>query len=225
MKVMTTNLHASKKLAALFLSLCFAVMANAGNPPAPGQSSAFGNTLAGWQDTYLRWEVGNITVSSDANGNPVVGNVALMPLPNVPGDGTPGSLVVTLNMGEAFFLPMVQEAGTSYTDGTPNDPLLPLSFFTSFSVSLKIDGVTVINNANAMNYYSQFYFAPPIPFPFGNINSIIWFQGFGIAHAPLRPGIHIIKLDEKAGQALPPNFGGGFPEYHNTWTVTVLPAP
>jgi len=204
--------------------LCLAPQAGmAGNAPVLGQSSAFGKTLAGWQDTYLRWEVGNITLPSDANGNAVVCNVVLMPLPNVPGDGTPGSLTVTLNSREAFFLPVVQEAGTSYTDGTPNDPLLPLSFFTRFNVRLQIDGVTVIDDCNKMHFFSQFYFAPPIPFPFGNINSIIWFQGFGIAHAPLRPGIHTIKLDEKAGQALPPNFGGGFPEYHNTWTVTVLP--
>lgn len=223
MKAITTNLHASKKSAALSFGLCLAALANAGNPPTPAQSSAFGKTLLGWQDTYVRSEFGNITVPTDGNGNQVVGNVVLMPLPNVPGDGTPGSLAVTLNSGEAFFLPMVQDAGTSYTDGTPNDPLLPTSFFTSFDVSLQIDGVTVVNNANVMDYYSEFYFAPPIPFPFGNINSIIWLQGFGIAHAPLPPGTHIIKLDEKAGQALPPNFGGGFPEYHNTWNVTVLP--
>jgi len=29
-------------------------------------------------------------------------------------------------------------------------------------------------------------------------------------------------VDIKSTQPLPPNFGGGFPEYHNSWTLTVL---
>jgi hypothetical protein len=32
-----------------------------------------------------------------------------------------------------------------------------------------------------------------------------------------------IKLDLKSARPLPPGFGGGFPEYHNTWAVTVQP--
>jgi hypothetical protein len=83
--------------------------------------------------------------------------------------------------------------------------------------------VTVISTANLLNYFSQFYFDPPIPFQLGNLDSIIYFQGFGFAHTPLTPGTHTMSLDETAGEPLPPNFGGATLEYHNTWTLTVLP--
>ncbi len=87
-------------LAGALAGLCLATSVSAGNSPAPGGSSAFGKTLAQWQDVYWRWTYGGLTVPTDANGNAVVnGNVVLMPLPNAPGDGTPGHLNVTLNSG------------------------------------------------------------------------------------------------------------------------------
>ena len=86
-----------------------------------------------------------------------------------------GELDVTLLRGQAFFVPLLQLAGASYTDGTPNDLLIDMSYFASYNVTLKIDGVTVINNANLLDYFSQFYFDPPIPFPFANLISIIYF--------------------------------------------------
>jgi hypothetical protein len=219
----TTHVLNASLLGGALLGLCLTLSSTAGNGPTPGHAKAFGATLAQWQETYLRWEVGDITIPPDANGNAAVNNVVLLGVPGTPGDGTPGHLDVTLNTGQAFFLPLLQLAGTSYTDGTPPDPLIDLSYFASVDVSVRIDGVPVIGANNKMDYFSQFAFIPPVPFPFGNLSAIIWFQGFGLAHTPMSAGTHTIQLDEKAGQALPPNFGGGTLEYHNTWTITVQP--
>jgi hypothetical protein len=167
--------------------------------------------------------VGQLAIPPDANGNAVVNGVVLMPLPNVSGDGTPGHLDLTFINGQAFALPLFFLLGTSYTDGTPPDPLVNAGFFQTLNLTLQIDGATVVNDANAMSYYSQFLFAPPIPINFPPIDSVIWCEDVAIVHAPLSVGTHTIKVDLKSAQALPPNFGGGFPEYHNTWTVTVQP--
>lgn len=220
MKTQMTKLIHMTSAAAL---LCLALPALADTAPAPGQSLAFGNTLAGWQDTYSHWYVGQLNIPPDANGNADVGNIVLMPLPNTPGDGTPGSLNVTLHSGQGFDLPLLFLLGTSYTDGTPNDPLVDVSFFQTLNLTLQIDGVTVVNNANMMDYYSSFYFAPPIPFDYPPIASVIWFEGIAVVHGPLAVGTHVVKLDVTSAQALPPNFGGGILAYHNTWNLTVTP--
>jgi hypothetical protein len=222
MEIKTTKLiKPALALATGLVALCLALPAHSGNKVAPGQSSAFGNTLAGWQDTYFRWYVGQLDLPLDANGNAAVDNVVLLPLPNTPGDGTPGSLDVTLNSGQGFDLPLLVLLGTSYTDGTPADPLVDVSFFQTLNLTLQIDGVTVVDNGNLMNYYSSFYFAPPIPFNSPPIDSVIWCEDIGVIHPPMSVGTHIIKLDVKSTQALPPNFGGGTLEYHNTWNITV----
>jgi hypothetical protein len=189
--------------------------------PAPRDCNEFGHILAHFEDVYTRWSVGNITLPPDKNGNAVVDHIVLLPIPSTPGDGTAGHLDVTLNRGQAFFLPLLQELGTSYTDGTPSDPLLSKSYFKSFNVTMRIDGKLVVDNYNKMDYFTQFYFAPPVPLGFGNLDSIIWFQGFNILFPPFSVGKHTIRLDEKAEQPLPPNFGGATLEYHNTWTITV----
>jgi hypothetical protein len=219
----TTHVLKSSLVAGALLGLCLALSSTAGNRPTPGNSSAFGATLAQWQETYLRWEVGDITIPPDANGNAAINNVVLLAVPGAPGDGTPGHLDITLHNGQAFFLPLLQLVGTSYTDGTPPDPFIDTSYFASVDVSVRIDGVPVISNDNKFEFFSQFSFHPPVPYPFGNIAALIWFQGFGFAHTPMSVGTHTIQLDEKAGQALPPNFGGATLEYHNTWTITVRP--
>jgi len=212
-------------LAGALAGLCLATSSvYAGNAPAPGGSSAFGKTLAQWQDIYWRWTYGGLTVPTDANGNAVVnGNVVLMPLPNAPGDGTPGHLNVTLNSGQAFVLPLWALLGNSYSDGTPNDPLVDVSVLQTLNITLKIDGVTVLDAGNHMQYYSEFYFDPIIALPaaFAPYAGIIWLEGIGTVHSPFSPGTHTIKLDAVNTQ---PAFGFFF-EYHNTWTVTVRPAP
>ena len=197
--------------------------ASAGGGPAPAKACAFGRSLAEWQDTYFRWFAGELNIPPDANGNSAVRNIVLMPLPNAPGDGTPGHLDVTLAPGQGFTLPLLFFLGTSYTDGTPNDPLVDRSFFETLDITVKVAGVTVVNNANKMNYYSEFFFAPAIPINSPPINSVIWCEDLGLVHGPLSVGTHTIKVDVKSTQALPPNFGGTILEHHNTWTVTVKP--
>lgn len=215
MKTRITKLIKLSLTATLF-GLCLATQVFAG---MPGNSHAFGKTLAGWNEIYERWLFGVLAVPIDGNGNAVVSpHVVLMPFPNTPGDGTPGHIDVTLNAGQAFVLPLWVELGTDYTDGTPPDPLLDISIFQTLNITFQIDGRRVINQSNVLKFYSEFFFNPPIPITdFPPVNSIIWFQGIGIVHHPLSVGTHTFKLDAVNTQ---PAFGGFF-EYHNTWTVTV----
>jgi hypothetical protein len=71
-----------------------------------------------------------------------------------------------------------------------------------------------------MNYYSKFSFVPPIPLNYPPVTGIIWFEGVGMVHDPLAPGMHTFKLHAKNTQ---PAFGQIF-EYNNTWNVTVKPS-
>jgi hypothetical protein len=194
--------------------------ARAGSPAAPGNSSAFGKSFTTWQQTYFRWAYGDITVPTDSNGNAVVGNhTVLFPLPDAPGDGTPAHLDVTLSTGQSFVLPLWALLGTSYTDGTPPDPFVPDSVFQTLDISFTIDGVTVVDGSNVMNYYAKDAFDPTIPIAgFPPVDSIIWSQNIGITHPPLTPGTHTFVLHARNTQAV---FGGFFSEYNNTWTVTV----
>ena len=186
-----------------------------------GKRHAFGRTLAAWNAIYERWAFGAISVPTDLNGNAIVRpHVVLFPIPNTPGDGTPGHLDVTLSAGQAFVLPLWVLLGTDYTDGTPADPLVDVSVFRTLDIIFQIDGSTVIDNTNVLKFYSAFFFNPPVPIVgFPPVNSIIWFQGISLVHHPLSVGTHTFKLDAVNTQ---PAFGGFF-EYHNTWTVTAQP--
>ena len=205
--------------AAIFLGWCVTINALAGNAPQPGNSNAHGSSLAGWEDLYWRWVYGDVAVPTDANGNAVVGSVVLLALPNSSGDGTPASIDLTLGTGQSFVLPLWVLFGTSYDDGTPDDPMAPVSVFQTLEITFSIDGQTVINSSNVMDYFSQFFFSPPIPADFPPVNAIIWLQGIGIVHNPLMPGNHVFKLHAKNTQLA---FGTIF-EYNNTWNVTVKP--
>ena len=223
MKTQLTKLIKPTVLAAAMLAgLCITNLqpALAGKTPPPN-SSAFGQSLAAWEDLYARWMLGNVIIAPDANGNAVTNGLVLLPLPNASGNGTPASLNVTLNNGQAFMLPLWYLLGTSYTDGTPPDPVVDVSIFQTLNITFKVDGLTVVNSANVMNYYSEGSFTPPIPLQIFNINSVIWYETIGITHAPLTPGTHTLTLDVVNTQALPPNFGGGYSEFHNTWNITV----
>ena len=187
--------------------------------------SASDSALAQWQATYWYWALGDaddagVDFATDAGGNTTVGNVVLMPIPNAPGDGTPGSIDVTLDSGESFFLPLADELGTSYTDGTPPDDFVSVNVFKTLDIRFKIDGVAVVTAANVMDYYSKYEFDPEIPIDFPPIDSVIWVQGIGILHAPLSPGKHTMTLDVKNTM---PAFGSFF-VYHNTWNIRVVNA-
>jgi hypothetical protein len=172
-------------------------------------------------DLHFRWLVGNITLPTDQNGNAVEGGTVLMPLPNAPGDGTPASINVTLKLGQSFFLPLLGLPGTSYNDGSAPDPFVDFEVLKSnLTLQLKIDGRAVLEEADALeDFYTQFYFDPPIPYVFPPLEAIIYLQAVGVLHKPLPAGTHVITLDEKVDPI--PIFGGV--EYHNTFIVTVLP--
>jgi len=201
-----------------------AFSALAGDPGA-GKSTAFGKSLAQWQEIYWRWALGQITLPVDRNNNATVGgNVVLMPIPFAPGDGTTGSIDVTLDAGQACMLPLWNILGTSYNDGTPVDPAVSLNLFRTLEISLKIDGVTVISPNNVMNYYTSFSFNPEIPLPleWSPYLAIVWLQGIGVIQSPLSPGSHIISLDVKNTIPVIDGKGDAYVfEYHNTWNVTV----
>jgi hypothetical protein len=191
------------------------------NSPGDRDRDSFASKtlLRVFQDTYWRWLYGNTTLPTDANGHAVLNGTALMPLPNAPGDGTPGSIDITLSEGQPFFLPLFGELGTSYIDGTPPDPFLDLSIFKTLVIKFTIDGKTVVNSRNVMDYYSQFSLVPPMPYVVANMDALIWFQSIGVLHEPLSPGKHVLKLDVKNTI---PAFGF-IAEYHNTFNVTVQP--
>jgi hypothetical protein len=182
------------------------------------------DSLADWQALWLAWFIGDVDIPPDDNGNADVGHLVLMPIPNAAGDGTPASVDVTLDAGQGFVLPLWSTYGFSYSDGTPNDPLVPLSVFKTLKFNFSIDGKTVIDHRNLMDYYSQTLFPPPgLPLDLPPADAIISLQCIGIVHGPLSPGKHTMTLDAVNTQALPPQYGGGFAEYHNTWDVTVKP--
>ena len=207
----------SALLLGLALSLSFARPSYA--------AGASNNSLAAWEDAYWYWALGDaddaaVDFGVDTNGNTTVGDVVLMPLPDAPGDGTPGSIDVKLDTSESFFLPLWLQLGTSYTDGTPADEFFSIKLFKTLEISFKIDGVPIVTTANVMDYYSKGEFDPAIPIDFPPIDSVVWAQGIGIKHGPLSAGKHTMTLDVKNTI---PAFGGVV-EYHNTWNIRVVRA-
>jgi hypothetical protein len=220
---LVNHAFAASITSAVLAVLCVTTSATACDTPTFESSCAFGSGLNAFEDIYWRWNLGDITIPQDKNGNAIIADVVLVPIPSTPGDGTPGSQNVTLDFGESFMLPLWAILGTSYTDGTPPDPFVNVGVFKTLNLTLTIDGKTIINSHNLMDFYSQFRFAPAIPLNDPPINSVIWFQGIGLLHEPLTTGNHVFKLDAKNTENLPPYDGGGIIEYHNTWYVTVSP--
>jgi hypothetical protein len=184
--------------------------AKSGNPKQ-------GPKVAELEDIYQRWSFGRQQVQTDSNGNAVFENVVLVPLPSAPGDGTPGSLELTLSADQAFFLPLFGLFGASYTDGTPPDPFEPISIFKSLDIEFTVDGVLIVKTKNVMDFFSKYEFTPPIPFEFPPYSSVLWGEDVSVFHPPLCAGTHTLKLDVRNTE---PAFGS-FLEYHNTWNLTV----
>ena len=145
-------------------SLLAGTVAFADEPSSSDNSCLWGKSLADWQDTYWRWYYGTLTLPTDPNSNAESDGVVLMALPNAPGEGTPGSIAVTLNAGQSFFLPFQALAGTSYTDGTPPDPLVSFSTWKAITFKLILDGRQIMNLRDALQTYVQFNLDPPIVF-------------------------------------------------------------
>ena len=207
-------------LTAALLPVTGALAGNTQKNPkvAPPQSTAYGKSYDQWEDTYLQWVFGGSTIDPDANGNAVVNNVVLMPYLFPAADGLPLSTDVIMSSGQPFMMTMYGFVGWSYVDGTPSDQFLDLSLFQTLEIKLTLDGETLMDESNAMQYFSQIPVEPPIP---GDFYSIIWFQGIGVVHTPLTPGAHTLRLDAKNTLPIPPNFGAPVFEVHNTWNITV----
>ena len=206
-------------LSGLLLAPRSSVSAGAG--PSPANSSAFGKSLAEWMITYTSWALGGTTIAPDANNNADVGHVVLLALPSAPGDGTPGSIDITLNAGQPFTLPFFQWLGNSYENGSV-DPMANVNDFNNMDIVVKVDGVAVITTKNVGDYYSESPIDPPITsnLPPG-IGATAWVfeQSVGMVHPPLPPGKHTITLDESVSLA---DLGFTAPiVYHNTWNITV----
>ena len=190
-------------------------------------SSTFGRSEAEWQEAYWRWFYGKPqpVPATDANGNAVIGNVVLLDLPSAPGDGTPGITNLTLRADQAFVLPLWNLLGNSYTSdsGLPPDEFISKTVFQTLDLSFQIDGLTIINGTNLMNYFSQSLLVPPITDNAPPANAFIWFQSIALTHPPLSPGSHVLTLDAK-NTDLVDLFGLVF-EFHNTWNIQVQPVP
>ena len=188
-------------------------------------ASVFGRSLAEWQEVYWRWAYGQPqpVPTTDTHGNATLGNVVLMAMPNAAGDGTPASTNLTLNASEAFVLPLWNLLGNSYTaaSGFPPDDLIALQVFETLDLTLKLDGVTIMDSGNLMQNFSQFSFVPPLAFNSPPASAFIWLQGIGVVHGPLSSGSHTLTLDAKNTDSAD-LFGLVF-EYHNTWNLTVQP--
>jgi hypothetical protein len=177
------------------------------------------NSLAKWQELYYRWYYGGITLPTDPNGNAESDGIVLMPLPNAPGDGTPGSISVTLNAGQSFFLPFLGLLGTSYTDGTPTDPLVDYSVWKTMKFELTLDGHEIMNLQDALRTYVEFSFDPPVVLDSPPLDSIVWGEAIGRLFAALPRGEHVLHLVESTTE---PAFGALF-AYDNTFNITVQP--
>ena len=195
--------------------------AGAGAGAAPGNSRTLGQSLSQWMVDYTSWLLGSRDIDPDVNGNADIGQVVLLALPSAPGDGTPGSIDITLRSGQSFTLPFFQWIGNSYEDGSV-DPMADVNDFRNMQIVVKLDGVPIITQKNVMDYYTEAAFDPPLTtdLPVG-IGATAWVfeQSIGIVHAPLPPGKHTLTLDESISL---PDLGFTAPVvYHNTWNITV----
>lgn len=184
-------------------------------------SNAFRDTFDQLQHLYQRWGWGDPTVNFpvDGNGNTYQGNFVFVPLPS----GNPGYIDVTLNSNQAFVLPLWNWAGEKYLDSSkPADPEVPSSVYRTLDIKFTIDGETVVDSCNVMEYYSEFLFETPIFYQWDPQGYLVSDQGIGVVHKPLPPGHHTFKLDVVNTEPVIDGPGNSWIfEYHNTWNVTV----
>lgn len=187
-------------LLVVVLGLSAGMQTMAGNAPVPGHSNAFGQSLADWLETYWRWVYEGTPLPTDRYGNTVVRRVVLLAIPPTDGQGEPGFQDVTPSSGEAFVLPFFGGIGWQYPDGS-FDPPIDITLFETLDITVKVDGVVVINHKNVMDYYAEDEFDPPIPyipypddFPDFEVN-LAFFQAVGMVHQPLSVGKHKVTLD------------------------------
>ncbi|AUX27850.1 uncharacterized protein SOCEGT47_084480 [Sorangium cellulosum] len=195
-----------------------------------------GWTLAEWMREYIeRYVAGDVGGSSRG--------VTLMPLPvgepEGEGSGTSsdpvrlvGSLDVTLRGTSWFAVPISAWVGETYNNELPDDAPFSRSVFTMSNVLVTLDGRPIIDSATddlSRYYFGPEYFEPPLfydePTSSGAIG-VIFFQGLGFVHGPLRRGEHTLHLQSEFIAYVPDYYGEGMDldigiQYDNTWNITV----
>jgi len=203
----------------------------------PPNAKAHGKTLADWMRLYYTWRFGGDQENPE-------GQVHFLPIPAGEyqgGSGTPedpvileGHADVTLPSGASFFLPIAVWYGEEYApdvEGVINpDPEMPEEVFDATEILVTLDGRPIITTADKWDYYvPPEYFEGTIfydePTDYGAIGAV-FVQGFGFLHRPLPVGTHVLTLDSSLilQPGVYPNAPDGFGvEFHNTWTITVVP--
>jgi hypothetical protein len=189
----------------------------------PPESKQKGKNLAEWMLRYWTWLLGG-------DQEQTVGNVLFMPLPNATPTDVPGvlegSCEVTMRPGTAFALPVIANVGEAYDEGAPDNPNAPPynEFAGGLTANVTLDGKTLIDTVSqgiGKYYYGPVYFDSPIeyaepqPRDGRNAVAVIWAEGIGFLHGPLKVGTHTMELHSSSS-----HFGVTF---NNTWTITVSP--
>lgn len=228
MRLASVIRRAARTSAALLVA---AMLVVAGQAPAspPGQSNAYGKSLTEWMTLYMTWVLGGDQADH-------VGKVEFIPLPAeepVSGSGTfedpvllAGEADVTLKPGSPFVLPVAVWFGEEYESGAV-DPVLPAGVFTQSTVTVQVDGKTVMSSDR--DDLEKFYVPPtdfdpeivyPEPTSYGSVGAV-FFQGLGFVHGPLSVGTHTITVVSEI-KVFDPDLGLDLGiEYVNKWNVTV----
>jgi len=177
---------------------------------APPHSIAFGKSLNGWMEAYVRW------LEDGADPNARIGNVAFLPI-----FGGPEFEPIEVEPGTALVLPVATWLGF------PGDPIIPDEYFGDPDFiygEVKLDpgpgGEGLIVEINE-NYYVGPTDLDPDAILFGEY-IIDYYQALVCLILPLPPGEHTIEL-ESYFKDIPPQYGVTDVHYENTWIITVLP--
>ena len=163
----------------------------------PPHSHAFGDTLDGWMEAYLRW------LEDGEDPDARIGNVAFLPI-------SPGPIFdVEVEVGTALVLPVVSWLGF------PEDDPFPDEWFGSRNHAfgeVKLNGGLVVD-INENYYVGPTYLDPPVIL-FG-VYEIDFYQALVCVINPLPAGEHEIVLHSEFV-----DFGVVF---DNTWNIKVVP--
>jgi hypothetical protein len=193
-------------VAVIFL-LLFSINVQAGQPLGllrhwivPPNSVAFGDSLDGWMEAYVRW------LEDGADTAVRIGNVAFLPI-------SPGpTFNVEVEVGTALVLPVATYLGF------PEDDPLPDEWFGNRA---HIFGDVTLNEGGVFEINEDYYVGPTyldptafITYPFGTFE-IAFYQALACVILPLPVGEHEIVLHSEFV-----DFGVVF---DNTWNIVVVP--
>lgn len=173
------------------------------NPAAQPNSKAFGKSLEGWIEAWIRTEYENAPIPKK--------RVTFLPTTDESGnDGN--EFDIEVKPGTALVLPIA-----GYIGFPTDNPLEPTAFFGMVT----LDGQPIAE-PNEDYYFGPTAFDPPIILDFGGgfVFTLAYFQGLGVVIKPLTPGTHTIMLDSIVDASAN---GEGVTQYTNIWNITVTP--